>query len=317
MSVPVCGGLDGSADDSAHIDRQQHEEQTDDETVDDDDRRAETMTGPGEAPDAEHVGRDCDQSNGDAEPWSHAFGDPDYRNDEGEQDVGDETTDPGDDYCPVEGALRLGLGDRSALGVRYSMCGLIHEETLLLATTMKIITRPTARCENEDAGSMPWLPRGLRAAPVPHLLGSGYSGLASADDMAEDLTLEELNQQLASVQDQLLGLDPSDFAEKHRLKTEQDHLRRVAGKFRQERDLKRSDKDLLAELRSREASLDEFRKKMPEPAQAVSAGSDAGAWNGPADFMKLNEAMRPSSGIGAQMLRISQLLGILKDRGVL
>ena len=89
--------------------------------------------------------------------------------------------------------------------------------------------------------------------------------------MTDELTLEELNRQLGEVQDQLLALQPTDFAVKHRLKTEQDRLRNLAGNYHRDQDEDRPSEDLLAELRAREASLDEFRKKMPEAAIAASA----------------------------------------------
>lgn len=135
--------------------------------------------------------------------------------------------------------------------------------------------------------------------------------------MDEDLTLDELNAQLGEIQDRLSELGSSDFAEKHRLKTEQDRLRKMAGKYRQERDKNRPTEELLAELKARQSSLDEFRKKMPEAAKAAGSGLTAGSWSGPGDVTQVNETMKSAQGIEAQMQRIAHLEGILKERGAL
>ncbi len=133
--------------------------------------------------------------------------------------------------------------------------------------------------------------------------------------MDKEPTLEELNRQLGAIQDQLLELGPNDFGEKHRLKTEQDRLRNLAGKYRQDWDANRPSEDLLAELKAREAALEGFRKKMLEASKAATSGLSPGAWEGPGDTMRINEGMKSAHGIEEQMHRIAQLETILKERG--
>jgi peptidoglycan hydrolase CwlO-like protein len=133
--------------------------------------------------------------------------------------------------------------------------------------------------------------------------------------MGDKPTIEELNRRLGEIQDQLLALDPSDFAEKHRLKTEQDRLRNLAADYRQDRDTHRTSEDLLAELKAREQALDAFRKKLPEAAKAASAGLGPGAWEGPGDIQRLNEGIKSAHGIEELTQRIAKLQAILKERG--
>ena len=133
--------------------------------------------------------------------------------------------------------------------------------------------------------------------------------------MDKEPTLEELNHQLGKIQDQLLELGPNDFAKKHRLKTEQDRLRNLAGKYRQDRDAHRSSEDILAELKAREAALEAFRQKMPEASKAAASGLSAGAWEGPGDTMRINQGMKSAHGVEEQIQRIAQLETILKERG--
>lgn len=134
--------------------------------------------------------------------------------------------------------------------------------------------------------------------------------------MDEQLTLDELNRRLAQVQDRLLELGPDDFAQRYRLKIEQDRLRSQAKRFATERDVDRSTEDLKAELRAREAALEEVRRKMMNAAaQAGGGGGGTGSFEGPLDAFKINNALISGSNAEALMQRIARLETIIEERG--
>lgn len=111
--------------------------------------------------------------------------------------------------------------------------------------------------------------------------------------------LDDLNRQLATIQDRLLGLAPDDFAEKYRLKREQDHLRGLTRQYAQDRDAYRPSEDLLAELDVRRSALDATRRQM------LCLG----------DGVKINLAMKAASGADELTQRIAHLETTLKERG--
>lgn len=136
--------------------------------------------------------------------------------------------------------------------------------------------------------------------------------------MDEQLKLDELNRRLAQIQDRLLELGPDDHAQRYRLKIEQDQLRGQARRFATERDVDRSTEDLKAELRAREKTLDEVRRKMLNAAaQAGGGGGGAGSFEGPLDAFKINNALISGSNAEALMQRIARLETILEERGEL
>jgi hypothetical protein len=111
--------------------------------------------------------------------------------------------------------------------------------------------------------------------------------------------LDDLNRQLATIQDRLLELAPDDFAEKYRLKREQDRLRRRTRQYARDPDAGRPSEDLLAELDARRLALDASRKQM------------LCLWSG----VQINLAMRTASGADQLIQRTAHLETILKERG--
>jgi chromosome segregation ATPase len=114
--------------------------------------------------------------------------------------------------------------------------------------------------------------------------------------MDGERTLEDLNRQLAKILDRLLELAPDDFAEKHRLKTDQDRLRKLTRQYAQDRDAIRSSEDMLAELKARKSALEAFGKQMMGSAKMASAGLDAGS-GGPGDASSINATMKSAHNI--------------------
>lgn len=111
--------------------------------------------------------------------------------------------------------------------------------------------------------------------------------------------LDDLNRQLAAIQDRLLELAPDDFAEKYRLRSEQDRLRVRTREYARDRDAGRTSEDLLAELDARVSALDTIRKQM------------LCLWSG----VQINLAMRAASGTDQLIQRTAHLETILKERG--
>lgn len=117
--------------------------------------------------------------------------------------------------------------------------------------------------------------------------------------MDEDPLLDDLNRQLATVQDQLLAVGPNDFAEKFRLKSEQDRLRSLARRYAQDWDQRRPREVLAAELQTRRLALDALTRQM------VTAG----------DGVNVNIAMKKAGGVTELSQRIAHLEMVLSELG--
>lgn len=136
--------------------------------------------------------------------------------------------------------------------------------------------------------------------------------------MADEPTLENLNRRLAEIQDQLLELGPGDFAARHELHTERDHLRGLARGRGADRDAQRSSEELRAELDARKTTLAEIKKGMVNTAgMAGGGGAGSGSYEGPLDGMKINNAIRSARGVDQLVQRITHLESILQERGEL
>lgn len=136
--------------------------------------------------------------------------------------------------------------------------------------------------------------------------------------MADDPTLENLNRRLAEIQDRLLELGPDNFAARHELHTERDHLRGLARGHGIDRDAQRSSEELRAELDARKTTLAEIKKGMVNTAgMAGGGGAGSGSYEGPLDGMKINNAIRSAQDVDPLVHRITQLESILRERGEL
>jgi len=130
------------------------------------------------------------------------------------------------------------------------------------------------------------------------------------------MDLEEINRELAAVQDALLELPDDAFAERHELRTRQDRLRDEAAQFRVDADLDRTDENLLTELAARRSQLgtiDDQRLDMVTQSGGGIGGGDtriASAEGSP------NTKMYKAQGAGEIRSRIARLEEILTDRGV-
>lgn len=126
--------------------------------------------------------------------------------------------------------------------------------------------------------------------------------------------VNELNQRLAQIQDELLGLAPDDFAKKHALHSERDSLRAEAADYGKDRDVTRPSADMIAELKALRAQLAAVRAGYVDAVGQAGAG-EAGAWNGPADTIALNAGIDRAQGVERIVHRIARLETILKERG--
>ncbi len=128
--------------------------------------------------------------------------------------------------------------------------------------------------------------------------------------------LEEINRELAAIQDRLLGLGDSDFAARNELHVERDRLRDEAASYRQDRDDTRPSSELIKELKQRHRQLESIRKQYLNPARAADGGfGGTGAFNGPADAQAINQSIDEGSGRAEVEQRIARLEAILKERG--
>lgn len=123
-----------------------------------------------------------------------------------------------------------------------------------------------------------------------------------------------INRRLAEIQDELLGLEPSEFKARYDLQKERDGLRDlVRGNI--DMDSGRSTEDLLAELAAREKALEQIQESMVNSAgMSGGGGADTGSYAGPADGLRLNTEILASSGAMELSQRIARLRTILTER---
>lgn len=129
------------------------------------------------------------------------------------------------------------------------------------------------------------------------------------------MKLDDINRELAEIQDRLLAAADDGFAEKHRLLVRRDELREMAAGHRIDLDADRSDADLLAELAARRSQLAAVeRDRIDMVMQSGGGGSGSGyeGWGG----AQLNQQIDQGQGRDEIVARIGRLTSILADRGV-
>lgn len=135
-------------------------------------------------------------------------------------------------------------------------------------------------------------------------------------DIETPSSVEEINRRLADIQDRLLALAPDQYAEKYELQLVRDRLRDLA-RSTEDLDSRRSTPNLRAELEARREELERLQKSMVSSAGMHGGGGLSGAYEGPADGVKLNTEIIAATGADRLAARISRLESILADRGAL
>lgn len=133
--------------------------------------------------------------------------------------------------------------------------------------------------------------------------------------MGAEPTLEDLNRRLAEIQDELLALDDDDFAARYELMLERDQIRAQVREAAADRDADRPTEELRAELAARKSALEELKRGMVNTAgMAGGGGGGTGAYEGPLDGMKINNAIRSAQDTDELVRRITHLEGLVRQR---
>jgi hypothetical protein len=128
--------------------------------------------------------------------------------------------------------------------------------------------------------------------------------------------LEELNRELAEIQDRLAALADDAFAERYELQVRRDRLRERAAHFHEEADAGRSDQELLDELAAHRARLAAIYDQRIDFAKMTggSMGGGTGSWSGP--DAGANRRIAAAQGANEIQARISRIEQKLTERGI-
>lgn len=126
--------------------------------------------------------------------------------------------------------------------------------------------------------------------------------------------MDELRQELAQIQEQLIELPSDAFAERYELRTRQDELRDKVASFSQDRDADRSDQELLEELSALQARHKEIVRSRINLVGQSSGGSGAGPGAGAYGVDDVNRGIAAAAGASEIEARITRIKSILADR---
>lgn len=125
--------------------------------------------------------------------------------------------------------------------------------------------------------------------------------------------LDEINRELAELQDALIVTPETDFETRYAIRVRQAELRELAARHHFDRDSERPTEALLAELGGLRVRLDEIRAHridMVSQAGGTFSGGSPGVEEG------LNRRLSQAQGADKVRARIGRIEGILIDRGV-
>jgi|GEM_PF-1424268 len=130
--------------------------------------------------------------------------------------------------------------------------------------------------------------------------------------------LDEVVARLAEITDEMLALEPTDFARRFELEKERDGLRARAEEFHQRKDEGRATEDLLAELGARRTQLRAMENQMVSrltqaTAESANGPSHDGALSA-AHGGTINAAAMRGMGAGEVHARIAELEQELQRR---
>lgn len=128
--------------------------------------------------------------------------------------------------------------------------------------------------------------------------------------------LDELNQELARVQDDLLALPDDAFEARYRLQKRQDELREQAAAYHQDRDARRSSAELIAELAALRGQLEGIYDQQINLVSQAGGGTAAGPGADGYGGVGANQAIFEAQGGNRVRARIDRIRGILSDRGI-
>jgi hypothetical protein len=128
-------------------------------------------------------------------------------------------------------------------------------------------------------------------------------------------SLEEINRSLARIQDELLATPSDAFAEKYRLQSERDRLRKLTRGFAVDYESSRDTDDIRKEVEALRARVSQIESKRAASGKMADGGfGGVGAHSGPADGVMLNAAFDEAQGIPQLIDRIARLETILQKR---
>lgn len=124
--------------------------------------------------------------------------------------------------------------------------------------------------------------------------------------------IDQLNQRLAEIQDELLGVPSLDSSRKYALQLERDALRGEAAKYQHDQDVRRPSSEMIAEVKVLKSQLASMGSGYVNIDQA-RAGE--GGWKGSTDTIVFNADVDKAHGVEPIVHRIARLETLLKDRG--